>query len=74
MTGSTKSGLIVLVPRSVTTPTISYCVGVLAAGFATSCLDVVQPAPDGIGAAKQLIHERAIHDDRLRRARAIAVA
>jgi hypothetical protein len=34
----------------------------------------VHAAPDRIGAAKQLIDERAIDDDGLRRARAIAVA
>ena len=36
--------------------------------------NAMQPAPDGIGAAKQLIHERAIDDDALRRADAVAVA
>jgi hypothetical protein len=34
----------------------------------------VQPAPDGIGAAQQSVHERAIDDDGLGCARAIAVA
>jgi hypothetical protein len=45
-----------------------------AAARRCACLAVMQPAPDGIGAAQQSIDERAIDDDGLRGARAVAVA